>query len=277
MSYTPNFLTRRQQINFEINKDYFKLALLAVLLGAIVIIGIGSCSARRTQQPTNSPVTEAVVSVTDTERYTSRERIVVTSYPRLVNTANPLEPDYVPPQLTRLYGIPDGVSIQLNFDAATAFTKLYNAMLEDGLGIIPLSGYRTYDEQVAIFNYNLELHVSEGMTVEEARAYTEMFVAIPGTSEHQYGRSIDVTIDGTTNHDFHHTEQGRWLIENCHKYGFVIRYPEDKVAITGIAYEPWHLRYVGTEHAKYMYENDICLEEYVSYIRIDCPYASREE
>jgi len=273
MAYAPNFFTRRQQIHFEIHKDYIKLIVIALLLAAALAIGIGSCvSSKKADQNTDAAVTETDVH----ELYTAREKIHVTTYPRLVNGSNPLEAGYVPPQLTRLYGMPDGVNIQLNFDAATAFTKLYNAMLEDGLAIIPLSGYRTYQEQVAIFNYNLELHISEGMTVEEAQAYTEKFVAIPGTSEHQYGRSIDVTIDGTTNHDFHHTEQGKWLIEHSHEYGFVIRYPEDKVDITGIAYEPWHLRYVGLEHAKYMYENDLCLEEYLMYVRTDCPYASCE-
>ncbi len=273
MPYTPKFFTRRQQINFEINKDYLKLGLIAILLIAALIIGIGSCN---TQKP-ETDETQTVISETDIqEEDTSRERLAVLTYPRLVNNSNPLGADYVPPELTRLYGMPDGVSIQLNFDAATAFTKLYNAMLEDGLGLIPLSGYRTYQEQVAIFNYNLELHISEGMTVEEAQRYTEMFVAIPGTSEHQYGRSIDVTIDGTTDHDFHHTEQGRWLIDHCHEFGFVIRYPEDKVDITGIAYEPWHLRYVGLEHAEYMHRYDLCLEEYITLVRTDCPYASCE-
>lgn len=273
MSYTPNFFTRRQQIHFEIHKDYIKLAVIAVLLIAALVVGIGSCNARnRAAQSDDGSVSETDIH----GLYTARERIQVSTYPRLVSAANPLGADYVPPELTRLYGMPDGVNIQLNFDAATAFTKLYNAMLEDGLGLIPLSGYRTYQEQVAIFNYNLELHISEGMTVEEAQKYTEMYVAVPGTSEHQYGRSIDVTIDGTTDHDFHHTEQGKWLIEHCHEYGFIIRYPEDKVDITGIAYEPWHLRYVGIEHATYMYENDLCLEEYLTYVRTDCPYASCE-
>lgn len=273
MSYTPQFFTRRQQINFEVHKDYIKLGLLAVLLIAVMAVGINSCVNR-----SNADGSIAAASRTDTQNaYSSRQRLYVNTYPRLVSSSSPLGADYVPPQLTRLYGMPDGVDVQLNFDAATAFTRLYSAMLEDGLAIIPLSGYRTYQEQVAIFNYNLELHISEGMTVEEAQAYTEMYVAVPGTSEHQYGRSIDVTIDGTTNHDFHNTEQGKWLIEHCHEYGFVIRYPEDKVDLTGIAYEPWHLRYVGIEHATYMYENDLCLEEYLQYVRIDCPYASCEE
>ena len=273
MSYTPKHFTRRQQIIFENNKDFIKLGLVAVMLIAILALGISSCAAKR-----RAAAESAAESVQQTVQDNSgRKKLNVTSYPRLINDKYLLDADYEPPQLTRLYGMPDGVDVQLNFDAATAFTKLYDAMLADGLAIFPLSGYRTYAEQEAIFNYNLELHISEGMTVEEAEAYTLMFVAVPGSSEHQYGRSIDVTIDGTTNHDFHNTDQGKWLIDNAHKFGFVLRYPDDKVDITGIAYEPWHLRYVGLDVAKYMYENKLCLEEYVEYVRQDCPFAISEQ
>ncbi len=229
MAINPKYFTRRQQINFENNKDYIKLGLIVLLLIIILILGVSSCVNRR--KAANAPdITDKV-----TERVTGREPISVTSYPRLVNSEHLLGEDYVPPQLTRLYGIPDGVDVKLNFDAATAFTKLYEAMLADGLGIIPLSGYRNYEEQVAIYNYNLELHVTEGMSVSDSEAYTKMYVALPGSSEHQYGRSIDVTIDGTTDHDFHHTEQGIWLNDNAYKFGFIIRYPLDKVDITDIA------------------------------------------
>jgi len=266
--------TRRQQVNYEINKDYFKLGLLLLLIVVIIALGIGNCV---NQNCAETDETEQQTVVVEKDESKMRERINTDSYPRLINTDNILGADYVPPQLTRLYGMPDGVDVQLNFDAATAFTKLYNAMLEDGLGILPLSGYRTYEEQLAIFNYNVELHAAEGMTVEEARKVTEGFVAIPGSSEHQYGRSIDVTIDGTTNHTFHKTEQGRWLIDNAHKYGFIIRYPDDKVDITGINYEPWHLRYVGNYHAEYMHRYDLCLEEYIKLVLIDCPYAVSED
>lgn len=267
--------TRRQQVNYEINKDYFKLGLLLLLIIVIAALGIGNCVTKNCAEADEPEQQTEVVQQTDDSK--KRERIETDSYPRLVNTDNILGADYVPPQLTRLYGMPDGVNVQLNFDAATAFTKLYNAMLEDGLGILPLSGYRTYEEQLAIFNYNVELHAAEGMTVEEARKVTEGFVAIPGSSEHQYGRSIDVTIDGTTNHTFHKTEQGKWLIDNAHKFGFIIRYPSDKVDITGINYEPWHLRYVGDYHAEYMHRYDLCLEEYIKLVLIDCPYAVSED
>ena len=190
----------------------------------------------------------------------------VAEYPCLVNRENPLPFGYAPPNPVILQGMPNGTKNMLNYDAANAFTVMRDAMMKDGIAVDPLSGYRTYDEQVSIFNYNVELHVGEGMTPEEAREYTERFVALPGTSEHQYGRSIDVTIDGTTNHSFHETEQGKWLIDHAHEYGFIIRYPEDKADITGINYEPWHLRWVGEEHASFMHRHGICLEEYARLV-----------
>ncbi len=274
MSY---YDTRRGQIELERIKDITKVVLFVVLTVALIIVSITSCG-RCSETVDSASANQGAQGSAEDKEYKPRPSLKgVSTYPRLVNNANLLGSDYTPPELTVLRGIPDGTSIQLNFDAATAFTKLYNAIVADGLGLIPLSGYRTYQEQQGIYDWNVELHKSEGMTDEEAREYTLRFVAIPGSSEHQYGRSIDVTIDGTTNHDFHNTEQGRWLMAHAHEFGFVIRYPEDKMEITGIAYEPWHLRYVGLEHAEYMRTNDLCLEEYVDLVRQDNPYAISEQ
>ena len=67
--------------------------------------------------------------------------------------------------------------------------------------------------------------------------------------------------------EFGETEAGIWLAENCYKFGFILRYPEDKTDITGISFEPWHFRYVGVPHSVYMHENNLCLEEYISYLK----------
>lgn len=280
----PNFRTRRGQIQLENIKEWGKFILLIVMAIAIIILGISSCAggsclfckgcgkdarpAEGIEQQETQPTVDPLAN---------RESLSeVATYPRLVDGEHALHANYVPPDLTRLVGMPDGSGIMLEFTAATAFTRLFEDIVADGLGLIPLSGYRTYQEQQDIFAWNLELHMNEGMTQEEARAYTATLVALPGTSEHQYGRSIDVTIDGTTNHTFNETEQGKWLIAHAHEYGFVLRYPSDKTDITGIAYEPWHLRYVGEEHAAYMHKYDLCLEEYIALVRIDNPTAQPE-
>ena len=270
------FDTRRGQLELERAKEMIKFILFVVLTVALIltVIWTFACSGRAGKAQKKDASAASGVETNERPRASLAD---VGTYPRLINSDHLLPPDYEPPQLTYLRGIPDGTSIQLNFDAATAFTKLFNDMVSQGLGIIPLSGYRTYEEQSSIFDYNIKLHMAEGMSEEDARAYTLRFVAIPGSSEHQYGRSIDVTIDGTTNHSFQNTEQGKWLIAHAWEYGFIIRYPSDKEAITGIAYEPWHLRYVGTDTAQYISSNGLCLEEYIELVLKDNPDARQEE
>ena len=84
-------------------------------------------------------------------------------------------------------------------------------------------------------------------------------MAVPGTSEHQIGMAVDINPD----YDKSGREVYEWLANNAHEYGFIRRYPEDKVKITGIMNEPWHYRYVGETAAKEIYEQGICLEEYL--------------
>lgn len=96
-------------------------------------------------------------------------------------------------------------------------------------------------------------------------------VARPGFSEHETGLAIDFS--ETVNYDYQGDGDFQWLNNNCHKYGFVIRYAEDKEAITEYRKEPWHFRYVGIPHAKYMTENNICLEEYIELLRNSYNYS----
>ena len=100
--------------------------------------------------------------------------------------------------------------------------------------------------------------MAQGMTKEEAEAETGKSTAIPGHSEHQTGLAVD--LNGPD-------ETYAWLAENCWDYGFILRYPDDKIELTGIIYEPWHYRYVGVEAAKQINELGMCLEEYVEYLK----------
>jgi D-alanyl-D-alanine carboxypeptidase len=104
-----------------------------------------------------------------------------------------------------------------------------------------------------------------GLSKTEAKKKAATVVAVPGTSEHQLGLSVDI-IDASL-YSLERKQETlpaqRWLMENSWKYGFVLRYPEDKVDITGIIYEPWHYRYVGTEVARELYESGLTLEEYI--------------
>ena len=102
--------------------------------------------------------------------------------------------------------------------------------------------------------------IIEGCSKKEAKKKAEEYVAIPGTSEHQLGLSVDINAD-TSKCSSDAVYQ--WLDENAYKYGFVKRYPEDKTDITSINNEPWHYRYVGKDAARTMKQENLCLEEYL--------------
>lgn len=120
---------------------------------------------------------------------------------------------------------------------------------------------RIYPElQQKIMDEKINEYEKQGYSAKEAKKRAEKYVAIPDTSEHQLGLSVDINADT----DKCSSEKVyQWLDENAYKYGFVKRYPEDKTDITGISNEPWHYRYVGTTVAKIMKEENLCLEEYL--------------
>lgn len=140
--------------------------------------------------------------------------------------------------------------------AAKALENLFAAAEQDDITLRAVSGYRSYATQKALFNYYIQ---TEGE--EHARRYS----AYPGTSEHQTGLAMDVSTPSVNNQltdTLGSMEEGKWLEAHCAEFGFIIRYPFGKEDITGYAYEPWHLRYVGTDLAKLIMENHSTLEEY---------------
>lgn len=122
------------------------------------------------------------------------------------------------------------------------------------------SGYRSYQEQV-------DLYADYAATNGEE--YAKAYVANPGYSEHHTGLAMDlnVYVPGEGTYYVESYEPCAWFRENCEDYGFILRYPEEKVYITGINYESWHYRYVGTPHARIMEERDLCLEEYIDFLK----------
>ncbi|HZJ56678.1 MAG TPA: M15 family metallopeptidase, partial [Clostridia bacterium] len=115
-----------------------------------------------------------------------------------------------------------------------------------------------------IYKDKIRKHMDRGKTREEAKKLTEKYIAVPGTSEHEIGLAVDFN---TLKAEFENAEAFKWLDANAHKYGFILRYPEDKQFITKIKYEPWHFRYVGPAHAQIMKSNNLCLEEYIDYLK----------
>lgn len=143
-------------------------------------------------------------------------------------------------------------------------SAMINAASKDGVSIWICSGYRSVEDQEIILNREIKLHMNEGMSEEDARTLSLRTIARPGHSEHHTGFVVDLNdVDDA----FEETETYKWLCEHAEDYGFVQRYRSDKVDITGIDNESWHYRYVGVENAKKMNELNMCLEEYVQYLK----------
>ncbi|SFR62572.1 D-alanyl-D-alanine carboxypeptidase [Anaeromicropila populeti] len=137
---------------------------------------------------------------------------------------------------------------------------MFDAARSDGVYPYVAAGYRTQEKQQQLLDEKIKAYQSEGHSKSEARKLAEQWVAIPGTSEHQLGIAVDINADTTNSSS---DDVYAWLAENGYKYGFIKRYPTDKIEITGIINEPWHYRYVGKQAAREIYSQGICLEEYI--------------
>lgn len=173
----------------------------------------------------------------------------------LVNRDHPIPEDYVVGDLVELRGgqkvdrriYPD---LQEMFDAARA----------EGVYPIVGSGFRTREKQQSLMDNKIASYREQGYDSTEAVELAEAWVAVPGTSEHEVGICADINATSGSTSD----EVYQWLAENAWKYGFILRYPEDKTDVTKTIYEPWHYRYVGREAAAEIQASGLCLEEYLA-------------
>jgi len=182
------------------------------------------------------------------------------SYTCLVTRKFRLPSDYIPADLT----VPD-VAFSFNYVAdkrkmrelpAAKMAEMFNAASTEGVELIAVSGYRSYKRQTEIYMKNVS-----NVGADEADSVS----AQPGGSEHQSGLTMDLSAESAKcdlTQAFGDTREGKWLANNCYKYGFIIRYPKGKEKITGYEYEPWHIRYVGEALATYLHDNNLCLDEY---------------
>ncbi len=184
---------------------------------------------------------------------------------RLVNAANPL-PDDFEPETSNIAGYEHR---PFDMRAADWLEKMLHDAEQDGCKLYLVSGYRSIGRQRALFQIKTEELMQQGLSAQQAEQEAARWVARPGTSEHNLGLAADiVSADWYTTHndlteDFEQTPAFAWLKANCAEYGFILRYPKEKEAVTGISYEPWHYRYVGQEAAKQIMLTGITLEEYL--------------
>lgn len=176
----------------------------------------------------------------------------------LVNAKNPIPDDWS----VNLVQLKNGH--QIDKRAYESLQKMMDDARAKGWNPLICSSYRTTSYQQQLFDNRVKRMMNQGMTEKEAIADTEKWIAIPGTSEHETGLAVDIVTTENQNLDNSQLNSAcqKWMMEHCYDYGFILRYPEDKVKITGIDFEPWHYRYVGYDIAQYIKQNGICLEEY---------------
>lgn len=174
----------------------------------------------------------------------------------LVSKQALLDPEFVPNNLVPVKLPAVSGPHELRKEAAAALELLFMQAKEAGHNLYVKSSYRSYQTQRTMYQNRLEKYGKD-----------DGVVAAPGSSDHQTGLGVDVLNlewakrDGMTP-AFGETAEAKWMEANCAKFGFIIRYLPEKQDITGIIYEPWHLRYVGREVAEYMMDHRLSLEEF---------------
>lgn len=199
--------------------------------------------------PTSTPVSDNPFPVGDNWALT------------LVNWEHTLPNGFSIPELTQLR---NGHAVDTR--AYPALQAMMDNARAAGLQPLICSSLRTWDDQAQLFEQEIQSWLNRGYIREEAEAHAAMWVARPGTSEHQTGLAVDI-VDMSyqvLDQGQENTAVQKWLMAHCAEYGFILRYPTNKSDLTGINYEPWHYRYVGIEAAKEIMEGGLCLEEYLS-------------
>ena len=262
-----------------------KYKTLSLFLAALAVFSLGACSKEEAGQnslpPESTVVLEPVEENTDSDfsdpeqtSSSSEEEPVEHVIPRpeddsvliLVNPWNYI-PDGYEPELENVQG-----KYNLDKKAAESARNLLAAAKEAGFDMALCSAYRTVEKSAELYARKVNEFISYGYSEADAKIEAAKWVAPPGTSEHHTGLAMDLVSSdywasySDLEHDYENFESFKWMYEHCAEFGFILRYPKDKQEITGITYEPWHYRYVGTEAAQYIMENGLCLEEYLELI-----------
>ena len=264
---------RRHRRRRRLRPQFVIFCLVVLLLLVGIVLLLSRCHANRAAQPVDNtqPVEEVKPQEQEQEQSVSPVGFVPANGDMGAGTLILVSNDHD-------YTFPDSVELVVSLEKRTAEKYLvrdysikqekqtfavFDTMLCDFAGatghtdVNITSAYRSYDEQEDVFNSSA---AANGL--EHAKRY----VTHPGGSEHHTGLAADLNVfnvnDGTC-YDFNGEGDYKWLYDHCAEYGVILRYAADKEHITGIAPESWHFRYVGIPHAKYITENNLCLEEYI--------------
>lgn len=272
-------MTKSQRHKAIVRRRIF-VSICAVILAAVILLIAFAVKAivsggekDNTSSDVSSVQSEAVSSV-------SSEESSVPSYPEtgpngldanysnllLVNGENPLPEDY--DYEGNLTTIPDeyinGSLKQIDKDVWPYMKAMIDAAWADGVKLYVWSPYRSYATQEMLFKNKVNRCIQNGTPEDKAEAEAATVVARPGTSEHHTGLAADFNM---ANDKFESTEMFKWMQEHAEDYGFIMRYSGEKQEITEVIHESWHYRFVGINSAKEINRLDMCLEEYVEYLK----------
>jgi len=180
----------------------------------------------------------------------------------IANPWNAIRDDYVPDLVEAENGY------RVDRSCVDALLQMLRDCRKAGYDAQITSAYRDHETQVYLYERKVNYYLDLGYALEDARREADTVVAVPSTSEHELGLAVDLVDSSYWVLDEYQedTKAQKWLMAHCWEYGFILRYPSDKSAFTGIIYEPWHYRYVGLAVAKELQESGLCLEEYLNSI-----------
>lgn len=199
-------------------------------LGRITAVSEGNCMVKVTSEQNPEAFAEVEVTVTAGVQPTCIDGILV---------------------VNKTYALPADFNPGADAGAKAAFDRMQADAAEEGINIYISSGFRSYDYQAGLYQRYVD---------KDGKAEADRYSARAGHSEHQTGLAFDLN---SIDESFADTKEGKWVNRNCCKYGFIIRYPADKEDVTGYKWEPWHIRYLGEDTAKAVYDSGLCLEEYL--------------
>lgn len=246
-------------------KVYKKIIINAIILSTVIcgmFYFLNGYEQKQLENVSASIVIPSNTSDNSNEKLNSASALLETfandyakKYEVIINKANPITEEQV--NNYNLVKVEDNLfnNVKLEEETYKHYVSLKQNLLERGYYINIRSGFRTFLDSEIIYN---------DYAVKKGLEYANKYVAKPGTSEHNTGLALDFVLSTdkyatSTNYD---SAEYEYLTNTAYLYGFIIRYPKDKENLTGYFYEPWHLRYVGKDLAKYLKKNNLCLEEY---------------
>ncbi|MBR2670151.1 MAG: M15 family metallopeptidase [Solobacterium sp.] len=255
-------------------KGYRGKLITIIILSLLILLGLIYLKffAKPSPKPAKPTSTPAAETATATPEETEEPTPEVTTTPeptpeivvdldsndsinKFVNKSYTIDSGYVPSDLRKV-NVRSNSDQTLRAEAADALEKMMGAALDEGLTLKLLSGYRSYKEQVSLYNTYLNRY---------GKAKTATMDAYPGGSEHQLGLAVDLgNVSGKCEliTCFVEYPTYTWLHEHAYEYGYIERYPQGKESITGIMFSPWHFRYVGIEEAKRIHDSGLTMEEF---------------